>query len=224
MALLTPSAPIKHQNQPGSPCTHLRKQSSKDSGIPHGALQLSPLPGIHTTAPSTRTYILQDLKDKTKKPNFSNPLGGSSIISSLSFASMGKPAAFCLHGDPPQLNGPFSHSEIATKMETNATYTSLDPTQMFPPQGLVPLERGILKGNSGTWSPRMPSAPSPMLSVLSCILSLRIHFNGKKEALADPWRKRILFIGRKVLINSFFWHLTFQRVGQRREMTFISGF
>lgn len=55
LALLTPSAPVKHQTNHEIP----KRGSSKDSDIPTKFYSFVPFPGIHAMTPSTQTWILQ---------------------------------------------------------------------------------------------------------------------------------------------------------------------
>lgn len=69
----------------------------------------------------------------------------------------------------------------------------------------------------------MPSGPSPMLSVLSCTSPISEFTSTGKENPGESASCCTVGDG-KVMINSFLWRSTFQRVGQRTEMIFVLGF
>lgn len=74
---------------------------------------------------------------------------------------------------------------------------------------------------------RMPSGPSSVPSVLSWTFPISEFLSTGKEnpGLHPGESASCCTVGDgKVVINSFFWHSTFQRVGQRTEMIFVLGF
>ena len=181
-------------NRPQSPW----KGGFREQCHPHQVLQLSPLPW-HSHHDSLNSDMYPP---KTKEQT--NPLEGSSIISSPSLSSswIRKPSAFYLQRVPSPVTGSMQ-SFWDSNQERNKCHLHVPWSYSnVSPQGLVALVlldlREKYQREKEVNGPKDGLSPSAhAVCPLLHLLNLWIHFKRKKEPLAEPWRKRILFYYRK---------------------------